>query len=151
MPQPDGAIGPAIAAAAAHLLGARFRLHGRNPATGLDCVGVVACAFAGAGISLELPQGYHLRNTSISGFVRMTEGSALRQAATPIKPGDVILVVPGPAQHHLLVAENGQSFIHAHASLRKVVRATGTLPWPIDMIWRFDRKFEPKEIRTWRR
>lgn len=136
MAPPDGAVGPAIAAAAARLLGARFRLHGRDPATGLDCVGVVACAFDGAGISFELPQGYHLRNASISGFLRMIEGPELQRAAHPIRPGDVILVMPGPAQHHLLVAENEQSFIHAQASLRRVVRTTGALPWQVEMIWR---------------
>lgn len=151
MAPPDGAVGPAIAAAAARLVGVKFRLHGRDPATGLDCVGVVASAFERAGISFELPQGYHLRNASISGFLRTIEGSGLQAARFPLRPGDVVLVVPGPAQHHLLVAESERSFIHAHATLRRVVRTTGALPWPIEVIWRFEPKFEPKETDAWRR
>ena len=31
----------ALAEAAAALVGSRFRLHGRDPATGLDCIGGV--------------------------------------------------------------------------------------------------------------
>ncbi len=31
-----------LAAAALNLIGTPFRLHGRDPATGLDCVGLVA-------------------------------------------------------------------------------------------------------------
>ena len=151
MAPPDRAVGFAIASAAARLVGAKFRLHGRDPATGLDCVGVVASAFERAWIRLDLPQGYHLRNTSISGFLHMIEGSGLRAAGLPIRPGDVVMVMPGPAQHHLLVAESERSFIHAHASLRRVVRMTGALPWPIEVIWRFGPKFEPKETDAWRR
>lgn len=132
----DDPTGPAVAAAAAQLLGTRFRLHGRDPATGLDCVGLVACAFERAGVTLEVPQGYHLRNATISAHLQVAERSALERAAPPIRPGDVVLVQPDPAQYHLLVAENGRSFIHAHASLRRVVRTTGDLPWPIVMIWR---------------
>ena len=38
------ATGEALATAAEQLIGIPFRLHGRNPETGLDCVGVVAAA-----------------------------------------------------------------------------------------------------------
>lgn len=132
----DDPTGQAVAAAAAQLLGTRFRLHGRNPATGLDCVGLAACALEQAGVTIEVPQGYHLRNASISDHLHAAELSPLKQATPPVRSGDVVLVQPGPAQYHLLVAESERTFIHAHASLRRVVRATGDLPWPIEMIWR---------------
>ena len=42
------AAGPALASAAEALVGARFRLHGRDPATGLAGLCVLAAALASA-------------------------------------------------------------------------------------------------------
>jgi cell wall-associated NlpC family hydrolase len=46
---------PGLATAAETLVGSRFRLHGRDPETGLDCVGVVAAAMAAIGQSPPSP------------------------------------------------------------------------------------------------
>jgi hypothetical protein len=54
--------GDELAAQARALVGAPFRLHGRDPETGLDCLGVLAAALAACGISARLPNGYVLRN-----------------------------------------------------------------------------------------
>src|SRR3546814_13891877 len=84
----DDPTGPAVAAAAAQLLGTRFRLHGRDPATGLDCVGLVACAFERAGVTLQVPRGYHLRNATLSAPLQVAESSQRNRAAPPTPPGD---------------------------------------------------------------
>ena len=48
----------ALAEAALGLLGVPFRLHGRDPATGLDCVGLVAEALRRAGRRPDASPGH---------------------------------------------------------------------------------------------
>lgn len=132
--------GSALAAAAATLVGAPFRLHGRDPARGLDCVGVVAAAFARCGLAPEEPRGYALRNSSIDALLDLAAGAGLAESTGPIEAGDIVLVRPGPAQHHLLVALGPDRFVHAHAGLRRVVEQPGPLPWPIARRWRLAAK-----------
>ena len=127
--------GQAIAEAAAQLIGSPFRLNGRNPRFGLDCVGLVHCALEAAGLRPASCKGYQLRNYSIEPFLKSAEASGLAKSSGPVEPGDIVLVIPGPAQHHLLVAEGGGRFIHAHAGLRKVVRSTPPIPWEIVSAW----------------
>lgn len=121
-----------FAAAAEALLGAPFRLGGRDPATGLDCIGLVACALGGA----EAPVGYALRNSSIDRHLGFAAGAGFAPANDAIARGDLILAAPGPAQHHLLVALGPARFIHAHAGLRRVVLQDAPLPWPERARWR---------------
>lgn len=128
--------GTELAAAAERLVGAPFRLHGRDPALGLDCVGVVAAAFAACGIRAVEPRGYGLRNRQIDGWLALAERAGLAEIAAPGEAGDVVLVRPGPGQHHLLVAVGDNRFVHAHAGLRRVVVQPAPLPWPVERRWR---------------
>lgn len=120
-----------FAAAVEGLLGAPFRLGGRDPATGVDCVGLVACALGAEG-----PQGYGLRNSCIARHLILADRAGFAASMEPLARGDLILTVPGPAQHHLLVALRRDLFIHAHAGLRRVVLHHGPLPWPELARWR---------------
>lgn len=120
-----------FAAAAAALLGAPFRLGGRDPATGVDCVGLVAGA-----LGVDGPQGYALRNSCIARHLAFVERAGFVPTREPLAPGDLILAIPGPAQHHLLVALGAAQFVHAHAGLRRVVIHSGSLPWPELARWR---------------
>lgn len=131
--------GAALASAAAAYVGAPFRLHGRSRA-GLDCVGLLGCALADCGRQVPLPQGYGLRNRDPArlfacfvpaGFVRQEDGAS-------IDPGDVLVVIPGPAQQHLLIATGEDRFVHAHAGLRRVVEMAAPVPWPVLQHWRLD-------------
>lgn len=123
-----------FAARAEALAGARFRLGGRDPDHGLDCVGVVACAL---GPDARAPAGYALRNASIARHLHcLAEAGFAPAGCGDHRRGDLILVQPGPAQHHLLVALGGAAFVHAHASLRRVVIHRGQLPWPEFARWR---------------
>jgi cell wall-associated NlpC family hydrolase len=128
--------GLALAAAAESLVGAPFRLHGRDPERGLDCVGLVAAALAACGRAAEAPAGYGLRNRSIGAALELAERAGLLPADGPIQPGDVILTAPGPAQHHLAIAADESRFIHAHAGLRQVIATPAPLPWPVLRRWR---------------
>lgn len=59
----------------------------------------------------------------------------IRLAPSAAEPGDVLLVRPGPAQLHVvLLTELG--YLHADASLRRVVEVPGPVPWPVLSAWR---------------
>ena len=92
----------ALARAARALVGARFRLHGRDPATGLDCVGLVAAALAAMGRRVPAPAGYALRNRDIAGALAFAaaRGSARSRRCDP-RPATCCSSRSGPAQHHL--------------------------------------------------
>lgn len=139
----SGGRGEAVARAAEALVGVPFRLHGRDPARGLDCVGLVAAALDGAGVPADPPLRYGLRNREIGEPDSVARRSGLRPAHGPPVPGDVLLVRPGPAQVHLLVCARESRFVHAHASLRRVVSMPGPPDWPVLRHWRpTDKTFE---------
>ncbi len=114
--------GEDLAAAAAGFVGVPFRLHGHDPRTGLDCVGLVTASLEAIGHAADPPRGYGLRNSSITNWLDHAQLSGLVVAKGSITPGDVLLVRSGPGQHHLMIAQSAASVIHAHAGLRRVVR-----------------------------
>jgi hypothetical protein len=124
-----------LAAAALALVGCPFRLHGREPATGLDCVGLVAAALAAIGVRPVAPGGYTLRNLDIAQWLPMAERSGLVPSGGPVITGDVMLIALPPCQHHLAIALGPQSVVHAHAGLRRVVRQPVDPAWQIAARW----------------
>lgn len=126
--------GEALAAAAEELIGVRFRLHGRDPATGLDCIGVLAAALAGIGRPPLLPTGYALRSRALPQLAPFAVACRFAACEGAVLPGDVLMLRVGPCQHHLVVATRG-GFVHAHAGLRRVVKAP-SLDAPVVGRWR---------------
>ena len=128
--------GATLARAALALEGTRFRLHGRDPATGLDCIGVLSVSLQSCGVKPMLPNGYRLRMRHIAGLEEIAVACNLGKATGTIQPGDVLIVNPAPCQFHLLIAAGAENFIHAHAGLKRVI--CGALPghWPIAGHWR---------------
>ncbi len=114
--------GQQLAEAAASFIGVRFRLLGREPTQGLDCIGLLACSLQAVGGQPVVPIGYGLRNSDASPWIHCAAQSGLLPASGPIRAGDVFLLRPGPGQHHIVIAECAVSVIHAHAGLRRVVR-----------------------------
>ena len=113
-------VGARAFAAARALAGVRFRPQGCDPATGLDCVGLVWAAYAAAGVRLVRPRAYPLR-----GWGRERVEAALRAAgfamvAGDTRTGDVALIALPAGQFHLAL-RGPTSLIHAHAGLRRVV------------------------------
>ena len=109
-----------IVAAARACGGARFRAHGRDPAYGLDCVGVAAVAFG-----REVPGHYALRGGHPDMIARVIQHAGLRAVDTKAAgAGDLLLIDAGAGQLHLAVL-TGRGFVHADAGLRRVVEAPG--------------------------
>ena len=129
--------GERIAAAAVDLVGTRFRLHGRDPAHGLDCVGLAGLALSrGTGRAISLPTTYALRNTDIEHLFAFAAMAGLRDAAGDPITGDILLTRPGAAQSHLLIQAGARGHAHAHAGLRRVVLTPGVPTDPILRHWR---------------
>lgn len=126
----------AFAAAAESFLGCPFRLHGRDPDTGLDCVGLVLCGLKLAGLKSVAPAYYGLRNTNCEKQLAAIPASGFAPISEKPECGDLLVVHPGPAQWHLLVVTQGQQYVHAHAGLRKVVQSQLPTLWPIEQHWR---------------
>jgi cell wall-associated NlpC family hydrolase len=128
--------GAALAVAAEALVGCRFRLHGRDPATGLDCVGLLAVALRAIGRPAPLPTGYALRSYTLPGLAQIATTCGFAPSEAPVQPGDVMLLRPGPCQHHLAIALPEARFVHAHAGLRRVVVTPGPPTCPVLSLWR---------------
>ncbi|MFT6008686.1 MAG: hypothetical protein ACI9TB_001922, partial [Parasphingorhabdus sp.] len=80
------------------LCGAPFCLHGRDEATGLDCIGLAQqCLIAGR-FECDVPNGYSIRGgseRSISEFMAET-GFERFPPETFLREGDIVLVRPSP-------------------------------------------------------
>ena len=123
--------GDEVAAAARALVGVRFRAQGRDPALGLDCVGVAVAALRAAGVSVAVRGDYSLRSAR---WERGDEpGGVVRCAGDA--PGDVLLLRIDATQLHVAVRTAG-GIVHADAGLRRVVERPGALGWPIVAAWR---------------
>lgn len=114
-----------VVEAARAAVGARFRLHGREPATGLDCVGLAAWA-----TGLPAPTGYALRGGEPGRVMGALDAAMARGDG----PGAVLLMRTGPGQLHLGIRTEA-GFVHADAGLRRVVERPGEPPWPVLGSW----------------
>lgn len=123
-----------IADAALDLIGTPFLFRGRDPAVGLDCVGLVLAALRTAGVALLEPPSYQMRGTSLG-----RAEDALRAGGfapvTAVQPGDVLLVRSGPLQLHLMIRA-GAGVVHAHAGIGRAVLMPQPWPWPVLGAWR---------------
>lgn len=128
--------GDALANAASALAGAPFRLYGRDPQTGLDCVGLCLASLAAIGRRLVVPASYGLRNSELGNLPGLAAKAGLEAANGPVQPGDILLVRLSPIQFHLMIAGPNGCFIHAHAGLRRVVTSPGPNLYPVVKHWR---------------
>jgi cell wall-associated NlpC family hydrolase len=126
----------ALAGAAEALVGTPFRLHGRDPASGLDCIGVFAAAMAASNRPVAVPNGYALRLRDLSAFEPLAGGFGFAEVAGPALPGDVLMFAVGPVQFHLGIAARGGGLVHAHAGLRRVVLGAPGPDWQPAGHWR---------------
>lgn len=106
------------------LLGCRFRPQGRDPALGLDCVGLVRAAFA----IEEVPRDYRLRGNALEQAERELQRFFEPVGHAAVQAGDVLLLRIAPDQLHLAI-KTERGFVHADAAVRKVVETPGSPPW----------------------
>lgn len=122
--------GEKIVARARRLVGVRFRPQGRDPATGLDCVGLVA-----ATLGIETSRrDYTLRGGSIEELDRALVAAGFWPVGGS-RAGDVLVMRTGPEQLHLGILTN-DGLVHADAGLRRIVERPGSVPWPVLGTWR---------------
>jgi cell wall-associated NlpC family hydrolase len=128
----------AFAAAAAAMAGVPFRLRGRDPVSGVDCVGLVAVALSQCGQRVCPPEGYALRMGDVGRWLSFAARNGFvavdRQAAP--QAGDLLLLQVSAVQPHLAIAMGSKGFVHAHAGLARVVVEAGTPSWPVAARWR---------------
>ena len=117
------------------MVGARFRPQGHDPATGLDCVGLVSSAYAAAGKPLVRPIGYPVRGWSRDRIEEGLAAAGFEPVTGEARVGDVALIICDARQFHLgLIGQ--ASLVHAHAGLRQVVETPfdgGSRDW---WVWR---------------
>ena len=102
------------------MVGTRFRFQGIDPATGLDCVGLVWAAYAAAGVPLQRPRAYPLRGWEGERVEAALTAAGLVPAVDGLRIGDVALIALPARQFHLALT-GLDALIHAHAGLRRVV------------------------------
>lgn len=124
--------GERIAATARALVGTPFRPQGRDPATGLDCIGLALVCLKAAGVDESAPDDYRL---SDPGLARITDwgrraGLDFLTAQASVRAGDLRIVGPALCQTHVMVFTGG-GHVHADARLRRVVLLPGGAPWPL--------------------
>ena len=108
------------------MVGVPFRPQGRDPAIGIDCIGLVLCVF-------EIPEDevrrdYRLADDGRSELDRELRRFFRRLSAARRAPGDVVMCDVSRGQCHLAI-DCGRSFVHADARLRRVVETPGSPPW----------------------
>ena len=104
------------------MIGARFLLQGCDPATGLDCVGLIWAAYAAAGRRLVRPHGYPLRGWAGERVEAALMAAGFVPAGDRARAGDVVLIALPAGQFHLGLMGR-DIWIHAHAGLRRTVEA----------------------------
>ncbi len=119
-----------VVARARAACGARFRLHGRAPESGLDCVGLAAWAVG----CDQVATGYALRGGDVDAVAMLIADAGLERVEARAA-GDVLLARSGPGQLHLGIW-TGTGVVHADAMLRRVVERPGEPAWPVLGYWR---------------
>ncbi|RJY09683.1 NlpC/P60 family protein [Aurantiacibacter aquimixticola] len=118
--------GAAFARAADAYCGVPFRLRGRDPVTGIDCIGLVHLALRDIGRTPPTLPAYSLRQAHIDGLLALLAPAGFTATSRSTAAGDLLLMQPGPGQFHLAIALDATRIVHAHAGLRRVVRTALT-------------------------
>lgn len=115
------------------LVSTRFRPQGRVPELGLDCVGLVLCAFMLPGDLVR--RDYRLRGDHRREMMQELGRVFRRIAPRWRRAGDLVLLEVAPEQFHLAILTDA-GFVHADARLGKVVETPGIPRWRIAAIFR---------------
>lgn len=133
-------LGELLADAARSLVGVPFRWQGRSATTGVDCAGLVIVAAHQAGIPIiEVAQpDYSRRSDSLLSRIEAVVicNSLERFDYSSQSCGEIMVVNYYSSRPHILIC-TGQSIVHAHASLGRVVECDYDLSWKLIEALRF--------------
>lgn len=125
-----------IVKAARACVGTRTRVQGRRPGLALDCIGVVAVAAEAAGLTLDIAADYELRADNCARLRRGLLASGCRPVGgAAAAPGDIAEVEVARGQRHLAVM-CGDTAVHAHFGVGRVVEAQLPANWAVISYWR---------------
>lgn len=125
-----------IADAALELVGTPFRLRGRDPVTGIDCMGLIEFALTKAGLPVRMPRTYTLRQTDAGTlFVGFAKQSGFRPRSGPRRRNDILFFALDGLQHHLAIALGPDDIVHAHAGLGRTIIGKPDPDWRLLHIW----------------
>lgn len=110
------------------VIGAPYRRQGREPRTGIDCLGLAFHCFD-LSFDMRTSDG---RGLSPTAFERL----AIRYFTTANTPRDGDLVVMRERGRWHLGIRDGEAMIHADARSRRVVRRPGRLPMKLYAVLR---------------
>src|SRR3546814_11724029 len=117
------------------MVGVRFRPQGKDPVTGLDCVGLVWAAYAAAGRRLVRPANYPLRGWGLERIEGALAVADFVRADDAMRVGDVALIGHPAGQYHLGMIGHA-TFIHAHPGRPPVVAPHLDTPVSAAARWR---------------
>ncbi|GAB5348910.1 NlpC/P60 family protein [Alteriqipengyuania sp. 357] len=126
----------ALASTASDLVGTPFRLQGRDPAHGLDCIGLVLACLDAVGAGIALPADYRPHRRRLALPADALRAAGLCEARGARTAGDILILRPAPAQVHAAVAVGGGDIVHAHAGLGRVVLSPLPDSWAVLSHWR---------------
>ena len=126
----------AFAAAADSFVGVPFHFRGRDPRSGLECVGLVAAALEAIGAPAPHIARYAFRQRDFAAQLGCAASAGFDDIDGSSLPGDLLLLRPGPAQVHLVIVGSRGGLVHAHAGIGRVVVTPPPFPWPIERHWR---------------
>jgi murein DD-endopeptidase / murein LD-carboxypeptidase len=119
---------PEFVAAARTCLGARFRLQGRHPDTGLDCIGLVVWSARQCGIIVPDAHDYLLSDNPARLDAGLLAAPIFPIDTADLASGDLVrLLSHGQPLHLAIYGES--SLIHADIRCRKVVEQRLTQDW----------------------
>ena len=125
-------------AAARQCLGVRFRLQGRNPATGLDCIGLMLWSASAAGLSIADQNDYVLHDDPGRLDAALAASPFIRAGTGAPQAGDIARFEHAGLALHLGIITPA-TLIHADARLRRVVEHRLDDDWyrRLVSLWRY--------------
>jgi murein DD-endopeptidase / murein LD-carboxypeptidase len=115
-------------AAARACLGARFRLQGRHPETGLDCIGLIIWSARQCGLTLPDAQDYILTDNPVRLDVALLAAPITSIDPANLVAGDFARLLSNGQPLHLAICGGG-TLIHADIRCRKVVEQRLSQDW----------------------
>lgn len=125
-------IASVLVRSARECIGSRFRLQGRDPQWGLDCVGLVIWSAQQAGVILQDQFDYSLHDDPqrLDNALNQTllENIVFIEDDVRLHAGDIVRFVAGGTSMHLGIV-TPKTLIHADARLRRIVEHRLDADW----------------------